>query len=398
MSKYLNHKFLPIILTFLFCSALVACGGSGEESSTSPPTPAPEPTPEPTPEPEPEPPPHSRLPVVVNGRASLYAGSLEDNPSTACGRVDSTDPLESRFGRGANSMVAAPDGSLYLTDYPCNTPPFTHAIRKIDANGVVTTMATSAWDPQESSPLTSFVLPNGIAVDHENNIYVSDARDPKGSMIEAHCQDGEFPSGPGPFPRGRRSGIWKISPNSDISIFAGVYGQPEDQPFTADGRGPLANFTYPGPLAFSSDGVLHLIDDIASLGSYRTIDTNAVVTTSTSSYFPLVVASPQGEIFATTNCRYRPDAMSDLVNVTTGEIAAVDVPNPLMIAIDSAGNVFSTSPPRYDAPMTIYRKKAGENDFLPVVTNVYQPRAMAMGPDDALYIKSVYAVIKIKFN
>ncbi|MFT3778886.1 MAG: hypothetical protein QM772_11535 [Ottowia sp.] len=312
--------------------------------------------------------------------------------------MDSDDPLEGRFGLFTNSMVVAADGSIYLTDAPCDAFTDAHAIRKIDPKGAVTTVAKGDPAPTSAAELTSFVIPNGIAIDKEGNLFVSDARDAKGMMDTGVCANGEWPAGL-PFPPpGQQPGIWRVSTAGEISIFAGVNSQAGDGADFVDGVGESASFKYPGPIAFSDDGLLHLIDNGSGLHSYRTIDAGALVSTKQASYAPNLVAAPNKKIYATTGCIDSTGPAPDLVDLGTGEVIAQNIPDPTLVAVDGAGNVYSTSPESRQTFSTIYRKASGDSHFSPVATGVYKVRAMTTGPDGSLYLKSAHAVIRISFK
>ena len=92
--------------------------------------------------------------------------------------------------------------------------------------------------------------------------------------------------------------------------------------------------------------------------------------------------------------------MSRLVSVPDLSVLTDQLPNSSLVAIDSRGNVYSASADaRQDGvKSTLYRKAAGQTQFVPVASNVRALRALAVGPDDALYLKSGHAVVKITFN
>ena len=91
--------------------------------------------------------------------------------------------------------------------------------------------------------------------------------------------------------------------------------------------------------------------------------------------------------------------MSRLVSVPDLNVLTDQLPNSSLVAIDSRGNVYSASADaRQDGvKSTLYRKAAGQAQFVPVATNVHALRALAVGPDDAVYLKSGHAVIRLDF-
>lgn len=124
------------------------------------------------------------------------------------------------FLAGPNRIAADINGNFYFTENSTN-----RGVRKLTTNAEVTTlMATyegKLW------PLSFFVgNPSGIAIDKENNLYVS---------------DGFY-------------AIKKISPAGEVTNFAGV-----DAGF-ADGPANVAKFKYPDELVLDSKGNLYVAD------------------------------------------------------------------------------------------------------------------------------------------
>ena len=91
--------------------------------------------------------------------------------------------------------------------------------------------------------------------------------------------------------------------------------------------------------------------------------------------------------------------MSRLVSVPDLSVLTDQLPNSSLVAIDSRGHVYSASADarRGGVKSTLYRKAAGQAQFVPVATNVHALRALAVGPDDAVYLKSGHAVIRLDF-
>ncbi len=74
-------------------------------------------------------------------------------------------------------MTATPDGIVYLVDK--------HDVKKVDAQGRVTTMATSLPDGKGSQSATGEHYLSGITVDKNNNVYVADFTGRKVKRIDS---------------------------------------------------------------------------------------------------------------------------------------------------------------------------------------------------------------------
>ena len=251
----LSHASLCAIVASLL---LAACGGDGDSSPTPPPSPTPG---------------AAALPDVPNGRAMLLAGSLEADPAKACGRVDADDPLQSRFGYITHAMTVAADGAVYLTDRPCRADSGqADAVRKIAPNGQVSTVATGAL-PQAGAALARFVRPAGLAV-KGGVLYVSDGGPYGGLDAGGVCETYSLTTAPGYPAAGQATGIWRVAADGRISAVAGVArASCEAGAASLDGAGPQASFCLPAGMAFSADGVLHVMDARmqGTPGTWRTV-------------------------------------------------------------------------------------------------------------------------------
>ncbi len=151
-------------------------------------------------------------------------------------------------GNGANARFYYPsgialdaNGNLFVADMQ------NHAIRKISAAGVVTTIAGNGAPGAVNGNGTaaSFNNPAGIAVDANGNVFVSDQFN---HMIR------------------------KISPAGDVTNFAGSTTRG-----AADGIGSAASFSMPYGMTFDGNGNLFVADWYNHL--IRKITPNANVTT-----------------------------------------------------------------------------------------------------------------------
>ena len=154
--------------------------------------------------------------ITASGSVTNYVGS---------GTSGSTD------GTGAEASFYYPQGiavdgtgTLYVADTD------NQKIRKIEAGGVVTTLAGSGsyGSTDGTGTLASFNGPSGVAVDVNNNVFVADSGNNK---------------------------IRKISATGEVTTLAGsgVEG-------AIDGSGIEANFKYPEGVAVDGNGKVYVAD------------------------------------------------------------------------------------------------------------------------------------------
>jgi streptogramin lyase len=178
-------------------------------------------------------------PIIIAGiptttaTVSTYAGS--GNPGSANG-----------FGNTASfntplAIAADAAGNVYVADLGNNL------IRKINSNGIVTTLAGSGSSGAANGTGTaaSFSAPTGIAVDAAGNVYVADY----GNNL-----------------------IRKINPDGVVTTLAGSGALG-----SANGTGNAASFFSPAGVAADSAGNVYVADYGNNL--IRKIDPNKVVTT-----------------------------------------------------------------------------------------------------------------------
>jgi sugar lactone lactonase YvrE len=142
------------------------------------------------------------------------------------------------------ALVADTAGNLFIADSR------NHVIRKISANGIVSTFAGQAGTPgkNDGSSAASFDSPSGIAISASGDLYISDT--------------------------GNHT-IRRITPAGVVTTVAGMAGQSG----FADGAGTTARFNSPLGLAVAANGTVFIADSgnhiVRAIGPDRTVTTLA---------------------------------------------------------------------------------------------------------------------------
>jgi len=235
--------------------------------------------------------------------------------------VSLLDRYWSMFGQAG--IAVDTQGNVFVAD--ANN----HTVRRIDAAGMVTTIAGKAGVEGSTNGAAAdarFRSPTGIAIDHHNNLYIADTGNnvirkiSSVGVVSTFAGSGMVGSADGPGTSASfnlaiervaldaLSGIWpecrgavavdagdnvyvadcgnstvrKITAAGDVSTFAGMAGVPG----TSDGGGNAARFGYPVGLTIDSLGNIYVADaklnPFASLSvgnTIRMITPAAVVTT-----------------------------------------------------------------------------------------------------------------------
>ncbi|MEI6819984.1 MAG: hypothetical protein WCL19_10340, partial [Verrucomicrobiota bacterium] len=234
--------------------------------------------------------------VAVDGGGAVYVADTKNN---ALRKINSDGAVTTLAGSAANigstdgvgdvarfysPLGVARDGggNVYVADSD------NHTIRKITSAGVVTTLAGSAGsfgsaDSKDAAP--KFNYPGGVAVDSSANVYVADT--------DNHA-------------------IRKITPAGVTSTFAGLAGDYG----STDGGSDVAQFNFPSGIAVDGAGAVYVADTYNH--SIRKITPDGVVTT---------VAGATG------------DNAGD-EGATDGNGAAARFYYPQGVAVDSSGNIY----------------------------------------------------------
>ncbi|MFS2135704.1 hypothetical protein [Duganella sp. Dugasp56] len=268
---------------------------------------------------------HAIRMISPAGVVTNLAGSADKSGSTD---GNATDALFNN----PTGMAVDSDRNIYVADNG------NHTIRKIAANGTVTTLAGSAGkagSDDGAGAAARFSSPAHLAVDSANNIYVADvgsrtlrkitpagivttlalsyaANDVPLSGIAGIAVDRSgnlYVSDTREMYLGSSSTIRKITPAGNVTTLAGTYQVNGD----ADGNGAAASFRSAAGIAVATDGNVYVADKNNSL--IRRITPDGVVTTVAgqrgtlgislgslpgSLYFPgNISAGPNGELYVT---------------------------------------------------------------------------------------------------
>ena len=280
--------------------------------------------------------------LALGSDGTLYVGDSANNKIrkiTTAGVVTTlagSGAIGSADGSGTSATFYRPwsvavdaSGVVYVADE------LNHAIRKITADGVVSTLAGSGakGGADASGASASFHNPHGVAVTADGYVYVADTDNHK---------------------------IRKISPAGVVTTFAGSGSRG-----STDGTGAFASFSGPRGLAFDADGVLYVADTeshkirkITPDGAVTTLagsgvagDANASGASASFEYPYSVGVDAQGHVYVADAYNHRIRKITPTGLVTTlagsatsgsadgqGPLATFD--NPVGLAVRADGIVF----------------------------------------------------------
>jgi sugar lactone lactonase YvrE len=199
--------------------------------------------------------------IAVDGKGNVYVADSDNNTirkitpdgivTTLAGTAGTTGGSD---GAGSAAQFKRPwsvavdgSGNVYVADAGNNT------IRKITADGIVTTLAGSAGetasiDCDGKGSAARFKYPAGVAVDGSGNVYVSDSGN---------------------------NTIRKITPDGIVTTLAGSAS--EGTTGSTDGTGNAARFNSPGGVTVDGNGNVYVAD--SGNHTIRKITPDGVVTT-----------------------------------------------------------------------------------------------------------------------
>lgn len=203
--------------------------------------------------------------------------------------------------QSAPTLAHAPSGQVLMTEYGhCDG---LARLRAIDP--VNNTITTRALGSRSERPLSTFMSPVSIAGGPSGEVYVVDSDVFTGQLPPRTRHE----AGAGP-------GIWKVAPDGQVSLLAGVALPSVGQGGTGvDGQGAAASFGFMGTICYASDGQLYVTDN----GRVRVVTLGGAVSTLATSpgvkQHRVVACGPDGSVLvrrwfddATDNDYYDPVA------------------------------------------------------------------------------------------
>ncbi|MGC4022892.1 MAG: NHL repeat-containing protein [Cyclobacteriaceae bacterium] len=246
-------------------------------------------------------------------------------------------PREEASFYNPSGIAVDESGNIFVADSQ------NHAIRKIDSNGRVTTVAGTGKPGYEDGPKekAQFFFPTSITIDKKGNLYVADTRNQLIRMIKPNGEVSTLAGKSRPLfqnPEGiavdhdnnvyvsdHTDRIYKITSSGTVSIFAG-----SGIPGWLDGESSTARFFVPRGLAFDGEENLYVADSFNN--RIRKIDPSGRVST-----------------VAGTSKKGRRDGLRDSakffhpygLSVDNESIFVADLGNQLIRKIDKYGNVIT---------------------------------------------------------
>ena len=221
---------------------------------------------------------HAIRRIAPDGAVTTFAGGNGKGSTNGTGTA-------AKFSEPRDVAVDT-NGTIYVADY------FNHLIRKITSAGVVTTLAGRAGKAGSKDGVgraARFRAPTGIALDATGTVYVADTGNRAIRKIGANGKVTTLTiSGP-PLaePRGlavdatgtifvgdfRSHTVRTITPTGTVSTLTGQIGTPG----IADGTGSAALFQYPSGVSLDTSGTVYVTD--AENDTVRVVAPGGVVTT-----------------------------------------------------------------------------------------------------------------------
>lgn len=295
--------------------------------------------------------------IAVDVAGNIYVADVSNNlvrkitPSGVVTTLAGTGGNGSVNGPGSQATFSNPSGiavdgagNVYIADLSNNL------VRKITPGGVVSTLAGSGYsgDDDGTGTAATFNEPNGLAVDPQGNVYVSDLGD---------------------------NTIRKITPAGVVTTIAG-----SGKVGKTDGQGTAASFNQPFGIAIDENGNLYIADtgneeirEISSSGLVSTVAGNGTrgsnndVGSLTTFYQPTgVISDGAGDI-------YIADEFNHLIRkvVTIGDYT-IDKTLPAGLTFDRNTGIISGTP-TVVTPSTVYTVTAynqGGSSSFPITITI----------------------------
>lgn len=254
-------------------------------------------------------------------------------------------------GIGADARFSAPSSAVACADAIYIADAGNHAIRRVTREGVVTTYAGSlakAGNANGDRTAARFNLPSGIAADAQCNLFVADRGNNAIRRIDASGQVTTIATGlRAPMDVALDSDgslyvadsgshtIRRVAPNGTVSIHAGTL----DTAGFIDGNGEGARFRAPDGITIDSAGNLYVAERLNQ--TIRRVTRSRVVSTILRKGFSSdVVAAPDGKLYV---ANYSEQLIQRIEGSTLVDIAGASSQSGLA---DGNGNSARFSQPR----------------------------------------------------